>query len=525
MYMKSTFNCFISIILLLLSAQPSYSQPKDTVKTIIPPRVTAKLPGGKAKPIPNGPNEANWESIKKNYKVPDWFRDGKFGIFIHWGLYAVPAHKSEWYPKHMYATPEIIKWHKEHFGPQDKFGYKDFIPMFKAEKFDPDQWAELFKKAGARYVVPVAEHHDGFAMYNSDLTRWCAAKMGPKRDLIGDLATAVRKQGLIFGLSNHRIENWDFMYPKEGLKTDLYDTAYADFYGPPQLPRTQPSQAFQEEWLARCQELVDKYQPQLVYFDNGINGRNLDSIKLRFAAYYYNRAAEWGKEVTINTKSTAFLAGSILDFERGHSSYLRPNVWQTDNTVHQRWGYLKDAVYTNVGAIVRELVDNVSKNGNLLLNISPKPDGTIPDEQVKLLLGIGKWLSLNGEAIYGTRPWVIYGEGPSAPAQKATPQEEEKRIKREAVGDIPPPTYNILDYRFTTKGNTLYAIAMSWPGAYANITSLATNKVGKIVSVTMPGFKIKLPFVQDEGGLYVKLPGEPPCEHAYVLKITGLKLK
>jgi alpha-L-fucosidase len=456
---------------------------------------------------PQGPFEANWECLRKNYQSPRWFQDGKFGIFLHWGLYAVPAKQSEWYARHMYSNPAIIQWHTEHFGPPDKFGYKDFIPLFKCEKFDPEQWAELFKKSGARYVVPTAEHHDGWAMWDSDLTRWCAGKMGPQRDLIGDLARAVRKQGLKFGVSNHRMEHYSFMLPSPGLKTDLFDPQYADFYGPPRAG--QPDQKFLDDWVARNLELIDKYRPDLLWFDNGVNSRSLDPVKLKVAAYYYNRASEWGKEVSMVTKDDAYLAGSIKDYERQMRAPTtrQADVWQVDDSVHQRWGYLADAQYCTVASIVWRLVENVSRNGNLMMNFSPKADGTIPQEQQSLLLGVGKWLEVNGEAIYATRPWTQVGEG---------------------VLNLPRgQSYTGKDFRFTTRGDTLYAIAMAWPGEQAVITSLAKGKslAGKIDAVTLLGHQGALEFQQDEEGLRVKMPAEKPCEHAFALKITGLKLK
>ncbi len=500
---------------------PSLAQVPSTSR----PRVTIALPNG-AKPIPKGPYGPTWESIRSNYRVPQWFKDAKFGIFMHWGLYAVPAKQSEWYARHMYSNAEIAKWHLEKFGPQDKFGYKDFIPLFKAEKFDPDQWATLFKKSGARYVVPTAEHHDGFALYDSTLTRWDVMDMGPRRDLIGDLGKAVRKQGLKFGVSNHRMEHWDFMYPQLNIETDLFDPKFADFYGPPQPPpprRAVPgpgekieddqgapqSHQFLEEWLVRCQELVDKYQPDMIWFDNGVNSRGLDPIKLRFAAYYYNRAASWGKEVSISTKSDAYLAGSIRDFERQQRAprELTDYSWQVDDPVLFRFGYTEGSPITSADAVVKKLVENVSKNGALLLNISPKADGTIPDNQTQLLLAIGRWLDINGEAIYSTRPWTNFGEG---------------------VLDLPRgQAYSGKDIRFTTRRGTLYAILMAWPGEQAVITSLATGKTfrGKVKSVSLLGHKGTLKFSQDATGLRVTMPSAKAGEYAFVLKITGLETK
>jgi len=456
----------------------------------------APLPAAKPRDIPPGPFAPNWDSLTDRYRVPDWFVDGKFGIFIHWGLYAVPAYHNEWYAKHMYGT--LARWHAAHYGPPDKFGYKDFIPMFKAEKYNPAEWAALFHRAGARYVVPVAEHHDGFAMYDSALTRWCAGKMGPKRDLIGELATAVRHEGLVFGLSSHRMEHHTFMYPSAGVKSDLFDPAFKDFYGPPvpgQMNDGDASPEFQEDWLARCQELVDKYRPQMVYFDNGVNDRAYDDVKLRFAAYYYNQAAAWGADVTLATKGAAFLAGTIPDFEKAarEPGDTMAGVWQVDDQIGNSWGYVSDMRYRSSEAILKELITAVSRNGNLLLNVSPKADGTIPVEQRAILTEIGRWLGVNGEAIYATHPWIKSLDG---------------------------------KFAFTVREETLYAIGVGSPGTEASIESLSTKaKIeGKVASVTILGDTSPVTFTQEESGLKLKLPPNPARPDPIVLKITGLKM-
>lgn len=498
-------------VLLLLGVVSTYAQTGSVVdqRKNSPPRQTIKLPGNRAAVGPSGPYKPDWASIKANYQVPEWIKDAKFGIFMHFGVYTVPAHGSEWYPHHMYNNEEFAKWHTEHFGPPDQFGYKDFIPLFKCEKFNPDDWADLFVKAGAKYICPTAEHHDGFAMYDSKLTKWNAKNMGPHRDIIGELSVAARKKGLKFGISNHRMENWDFLYPTIKEKTDVLDPRYADFYGPPQPPPqrgskadagTQPgvemvvdpaapqSQAFLEEWLARNEEIVDKYKPDMVFFDNGVNPRRLDSIKLRFAAYYYNSAAKWGKQVTITTKGNAYLAGTVTDFEReGRAPKdLTDFYWQVDDPIADKFGYVEGMKVVSSASVVRKLIENVSRNGNLMLNISPKSDGTIPDEQRAVLLGIGKWLEVNGDAIYSTRAWTKANDG---------------------------------DYRFTTKGKTLYAIAVKWPeNNEGNIPALNTS-IGKVKKVSMLGHKGNLVFSQDTNGLKVTFPTDKPCDIAWSLKI------
>jgi alpha-L-fucosidase len=474
--------------------------------------------------LAGGPVQPTWDSLRANYHTPAWLTDGKFGIFIHWGVYSVPAHGNEWYVQHMYAG--MRPWHEQHFGPLDKFGYKDFIPRFKAEKFDANAWAALFKRAGARYVVPVAEHHDGFAMWDSALTRWNAARMGPKRDIIGELAAATRKAGLHFGVSNHRVEHYSFIRVPD-VPSDLTDPAYQDFYWT-MNHSDGLYQKFLEDWVARNVELIDKYQPEVLYFDNGINSRSLDPVKLKVTAYFYNRARERGQEVTMFSKGAgdgaAYLTGAIHDLERGRMPGLSPDYWQEDTSIaHNSWGYNDDPLQIrNAGELIRELVDCVSKNGNYLLNIAPKADGTIPDNQQLRLLEIGDWLGVNGEAIYGSSPWTAFGEGP-------TPQGNANGAR--GITDGMLKVYTAHDIRFTTKGDALYAILFAWPQGDepAVITSLATGKApaGKIEKVEMLGVAKALTFTQDENGLTVKIPSPPikPCDYAYVLKISGLKLK
>lgn len=461
--------------------------------------------------LPPGPFEPTWKSLQANYKVPIWFIGAKFGLFMHWGLYSVPAHHNEWYEKHMYANKEIMEWHKEHFGPQDKFGYKDFIPMFTQEKFNAEQWAELFKKSGARFIIPTAQHHDNFAMWDSKVTLYNAKQMGPKRDLIGELCAAVRKQGLKFGVSNHGIENFQFINPPADMlqkmkeeKADLFDPKWKDFYNVADRSDS-ACKKFLVNWFERNVELIDKYKPDILWFDNGVDQRYLDPLKLQVAAYYYNRAKQWGKEVSISTKKAAFAPagtnintiGSILDFEGRIPSGIRTGEWQVDSKIGTTWGYTSDMHVASSGSIINTLCDIVSKNGTLLLNLSPKADGTIPDEQKETLLGVGKWLSVNGDAIYDTHSWIKFGE------------EGQSKI------------------RFTVKGDALYAIVLGkWPSASVVITSLAKGKTpeGKIKSVTMLGAKGKLHFTQNNAGLKVDMPSTQPCDNAWVLKITGLKM-
>jgi alpha-L-fucosidase len=457
--------------------------------------------------------EPNWESLKQ-YTVPEWYVDGKFGIFIHWGVYSVPAFGNEWYPRHMYrqGTPEF-EHHVATYGLQDRFGYKDFIPQFGAQRYDPDAWADLFVKSGARYVVPVAEHHDGFAMYDCSFSEWTAAKMGPRRDVVGELAAAVRRRGLVFGVSSHRAEHWWFMDGGRAFPSDVQDPRYEAFYGPAQPApadasdpeQSPPSAGFLEDWLRRTCELVDKYQPQLVWFDWWIQHRAFVPCLQRFAAHYYNRGLEWGRGVAINYKHEAFPEGvAVYDIERGQLTGIRPLFWQTDTAIcTNSWGYVKDRQYKTATAIVGDLVDIVSKNGALLLNIGPRPDGTIPEEEEQVLREIGKWLEVNGEAIYGTRPWTRFGEGP-------TP------VAGGSFNDTKRAAFTSADVRFTRKGDALYAICLGWPEREWRIASLGRG-AGRVTSVRLLGSEETLPWSQGPDGLTVTAPARRPCDHAYAL--------
>src|SRR4051812_2403747 len=471
-----------------------------------------------------GPFRPDWESLQK-YEVPEWYKDAKFGIFIHWGLYSVPAFANEWYPRNMYREgSEENKHHVATYGPPDKFGYKDFIPMFKAERYDPTAWAELFKKAGAKYVVPVAEHHDGFAMYDSGVSDWTAAKMGPHRDLIGDLGKAVRAAGLHFGVSSHRVEHNFFLGVGRTISSDINDPPYAAFYGPAHTWLANPhgtpldndftyvSMAWANDWLARAAELVEKYHPDVVYFDWWIGQPSIRPNLARFAAFYYNTSRKYGDHVgVINYKDYAMQEHSgVLDLERGQLGDIRPLYWQTDTSISNRsWGYIKDDTFKSSDFIVHQLIDIVSKNGNLLLNFGPRSDGTIPEQVQQVLLDVGAWLSINGEAIYGTRPWRIYGEGPT-------------KVAAGSFHDTDTANYTAEDFRFTTKGDALYAIGVKWPAKDEIVVHSLGQALGSrpVQAVALLGSDGRVRFEQRSDGLHVHLPAQPPAKYAYVLRVT-----
>ncbi|MGE7136088.1 alpha-L-fucosidase [Luteibacter sp. NPDC031894] len=465
-----------------------------------------------------GPFRPDWASLK-GYRSPAWYDDAKFGIFIHWGVYSVPAFGSEWYSRNMYkqGTKEFAH-HVATYGPQCRFGYKDFVPMFKAERFDPDAWAALFREAGARYVVPVAEHHDGFAMYDSKLSDWTAVKKGPHRDIIGQLAKAIRGQGMHFGLSSHRAEHDWFFDGGRHFDSDVNDPANAELYGPAvdhlsvhdenlADDWTYVSQAWLDDWLARTAELIDDYHPDLIYFDWWIGHPTFRNTLPTLLSYYYNDGAR-RDGVVVNYKLGDLPEGAgTLDIERGQLTGIHGTHWQTDTSIsNDSWGYVEHDTYKSPTFIIHLLVDVVSKNGNLMLNIGPRSDGTIPQGAQDTLRSIGGWLKTNGEAIYGSRPWRVYGEGPT-----------------EVVGgtfqDTKTKPYTAADFRFTSGNGKLYAIELGWP-AKGRATVRSIKPADKVTRVELLADGSNVPFTQDASGLHLRLPGKPVGSDAYVFRIT-----
>lgn len=501
--------CYIllSVLLLCCACQQQLKEYKPDISTVTSPKGTSVFQ----------PDSA---SIAQNYKIPSWFRDGKFGIFIHWGLASIPAYDG-WYGRNMYQEGSKVKeFHEKEYGPVTKFGYKDFIPMFKPEKFDARSWAKLFKEAGATYVVPVAEHHDGFAMYHSTFNPWNSVNMGPHRDFIKELRQAILAENMHFGLSSHRAENCWFFNTGMQIPSDVQDTTITLYgerieeadggWGPQYVTKEGSNEHSRLNWLIHMYELIDQYQPELIYFDWSVGKYPFQPTFYKFLAYYYNNARDWGKEVVVNTKYGYPANIQVFDIERGKSDKILPYPWQTDTSIGKVfWFYMEDETdLKTANSLIDDLVDIVSKNGNLLLNVGPRADGSIPEKQQSILKEIGRWLRINGEAIYSTRPWIISGEGSTKNANGY-------------MSESHTVTYTADDIRFTTKGNILYATVLDWTDGIVVIKSLAQgNPYGRVINdVSMLGCSEPLEWKQTVDGLKIKFPKKKPTDYAYVLKI------
>jgi alpha-L-fucosidase len=429
------------------------------------------------------------------------------------------------------------KYHVENYGLPSEFGYKDFVPMFKAQKFDADEWADLFQKAGAKFAGPVAEHHDGFAMWDTKYSKWNAANMGPKRDVVGELEKAIKKRGMKYITTFHHATHWAY-YPHWVDSFDCSKPEYSGLYGPlhdlnkdwPEwykispddlaFMQQQPSKEFKELWLGKLREVIDKYQPDLIWFDGSLD-RMGENYVLEFFTYYFNQEIHRGKQIEVLFKGWDVPPGvAINDLELGREADLTRHLWITDTSVDDMgaWSYAKEAGYKSVNMLVDNLIDRVSKNGLLLLNIGPKADGSFPEEAKDRLLGMGKWLQVNGQAIYGTRPWIIYGQGPTEMEGGAYTESEEEGASQ----------YTGQDIRFTTKDNILYAICLDWPKDEVTIGSLKRLEEElsiywteqDIKSIKMLGIDEELDWSLSDDGLKIKAPDQKPCEHAFVFKIV-----
>lgn len=465
--------------------------------------------------------DATWESLSR-HQMPKWLMDAKFGIYTHWGPYSVPAYGSNgtWYGHKMYKqdTPEY-RHHLKTYGDSREFGYKAFIPMLTAENFDAEEWAQLFADAGAKFAGPVAIHHDNFAMWGSKVNSWNSVAMGPKRDITGELAQAMRSQGMKFIATLHHSANWGF-FPKDEA-FDTVDPAASGLYSRRSSPGEPFDEQFLSDWYAQILEVIDGYSPDMLWFDFGL-GRIPEKYRKHVLAYYYNWAAERGKEVTVAFKAfgrggynLSALTG-LYDLEVGKMNELTPFTWLSDTCVDAGpngcWSHVRGIGYKSPERLIHNLVDRVSKNGYLLLNVGPRADGTIPEPAQACLREIGKWLRINGEAIYGTVPWLQYGEGPTAVDGGSHFNEDNE------------PRFTCHDLRYTTKGDAVYITCLGRPGEVVTCPSLGKQNFLReqdIESIAMLGADHeRLHWWLDEDGLNIEVPAVVPSDIAVSFKVA-----
>jgi alpha-L-fucosidase len=511
-----------------------------------------------------GRYDPTWESLR-NYTAPQWYRDAKFGIWAHWTAQCVPE-QGDWYARNMYLQGDAhYEHHLKTYGHPSQTGFMELDHLWKAESWDPDGLIALYKKAGAQYFVALANHHDNFDTFDSAHHAWNSVNIGPRKDIVGGWAKAARAQGLRFGVSNHSAHAWHWLQPAygydgegplAGVRYDAATLTKADGQGKwwegldPQELYTGPNvvlpegirgaaavrrwheendgrwfedppannPGFVRKWLLRCQDLIDKYRPDLVYFDN--TGLPLGQAGLDIAAHYYNVSREWNGgqvEAVINCKrlSAEQRPALVEDIERGFTDEMRPLPWQTDTCIgqwHYRRSVFEEHRYMGATTVITRLCDIVSKNGNLLLSVPLRGNGTIDADEREILQQLAAWMSRNGEAIFGTRPWRVFGEGPT-------------QVKAGMFGEEKAAAFTGEDIRFTKKGKTLFAIALGWPpSGTLTLKSLATGTPGSVERVELLGSAAPVSFTRDPAGLKITLPPALPGEHAFAFRITGQDL-
>ena len=476
--------------------------------------------------IQKGPFQGTRDSLK-SYEAPAWFRDAKFGIWAHWGPQSAPE-AGDWYARNMYIQGhEQNKYHLEHYGHPSKFGFKDVIPTWKGDKFDAEHLMQLYKNAGAKYFVSMGVHHDNFDLWNSKHTRWNAVKMGPKKDIVGMFHKAAVKRGLRFGVSEHLWISYkwfavshgkDKTGPLAGVSYDGVDAQYADLYHDTGCEPFSSGKfgwnadgvpdAWKMHWFERIKDLVDSYQPDLLYTDGALP---FEEYGCHQVANLYNLSAKrhgGATQAVYTTKrrEDCETGTCVLDLERGIVDKIWPSAWQTDTCVGN-WHYKRGVKYKTPKVIIDMLCDIVSRNGNLLLNF-PLPNSGMPDaEEMQILEQITRWMAVNSEGIYSTRPWKIFGDGPGNQVDSKGSFNERNR-KAMTAGDV----------RFTTKGKIVYAFVMGWPEKQAVVKAL--GDAGKIANVELLGHKGKVEWTQAADGLKVEMPAQKPSDHAITLKVT-----
>jgi alpha-L-fucosidase len=522
------------------------------------------LIGPDAEPMQTGRFEPTWESLKQ-YQTPDWYRDAKFGIWAHWGPQCQPE-QGDWYARNMYFENERQgKYHREHYGHPSKVGFKEIINQWKAENWDPEKLMALYKRAGAQYFVALANHHDNFDNFDSKYQPWNSVNLGPKKDLIGGWAKAARANGLRFGVSLHAAHAWTWYEIAQGAdkKGPLAGVPYdgkltkadgagqwwegldpQDLYAQNHVPGRNfdtpggihsqwgwdaskgcsiPDQAYCEKFYNRTLDLINQYQPDLIYFDDTVLPLwPVSDAGLRIAAHFYNSNMKWrggnleavfnGKILDENQRKCM-----VWDIERGQSNRIEPFVWQTDTCIgswHYDRGIFERHRYKTAKTVIHTLADIVSKNGNLLLSIPVRADGTIDSDETAIVEGIAAWMDVNSESIFGTRPWKVFGEGPAIAS--AAP------ISAQGFNEGKGKPFTAEDIRFTQKGNTLYAIVLGWPAQALKIKSLGKEAKlldKQIANVQLLGSDERIAWSQDDDALVIEPAKNKPSDAAVVFKI------
>ncbi len=473
----------------------------------------------------------------RDYRYPDWFRDAKFGIWSHWGPQAVPR-QGDWYARKMYESDVYNRrtneptgnpgreylYHVEHYGHPSVFGYKDIIPLWKAERWDPEKLMALYKKVGAKYFVSMATHHDNFFLWDSRIHRWNSVQMGPMKDVVGLWQQAAKKEGLRFGVSEHLGASYTWFQPShrsdpsgplKGVPYDGANPEYQDLYHPATAPDDfqwyTNDTVNQQNWLSCITELVDMYHPDLLYTDGELP---FGEVGRKMLSHFYNQdiTKNGGSLEAVYTCKHLISEGRwVRDIERGAMDSISVDPWQTDTSIGD-WYYRTGQKYMTGTEVIQMLVDIVSKNGNLLLNVVQTPEGDLEQDVIDILEEIAAWTPVNGEGIYGTRPWKVYGEGPSM-------QKQEKGVFG-GVRDVRP--YEWSDIRFTAKENVLYAFCMGQPEDDIRIASLGKNSQladKKIRSVTMLGSEEKMKWDQKDDALVINKPFKLPDWQIVTFKI------
>ena len=465
----------------------------------------------------------DWNSLKR--QVPDWFRDAKFGLFFHWGPYSVPAYKDEWYSRNMYAKglPHNLH-HEETYGSLKDFGYKNFYKGMTGAKFDPAAWADLVIRSGAKYAGPVSEHSDNFSLWNSRVNPINSVNYGPHRDIVGECFQAFREKGIKTLATFHHQWLWGWFMSTDN-EADVYDPKNEIYYGPAlpletnrYEPYRYPDEKFCWVWKEKVAEVVNAYQPDAVYFDS----RSFiidEKYRYEMADHYYQHMPEG----ILTYKQEDFPKDiGVLDIERGKLANARPFVWQSDDRLEDNvtWCMVQEPKYRPARDVIHQLCDIVSKNGNLLLNVGPYADGSFHPEAVKELTAIGDWLSVNGEAIYGSRPYKVAAEGPTSEDEEDYDTDKIKeQIKTGKSADFLANKLTSQDFRFTVRDGVLYAIAMGWPENGAWETKSLRAGTENVSRVSLLGLDEPLKFVQTPECLRVEAPKTKPCDHAFALKI------